>query len=236
MAQRRLRGLQGAKSGTDLEALQEALLSQFPTLHAFQEDDHVVVRGSIPLISAGREVDRYLINILLADDHALPLVWEIGNRIPRIADRHVNTADGTLCLGVPEELWEVWGHDFNLCEYLEGPTRDFLIGNSLVEQGEPWPHGQWAHGSQGICQFYGEKLGTSELTAVYRLLQCLLRERIKGHWDCPCGSGKKLRHCHFQAVVDLHQNIAPQAIRHSLERLGADVGLSLTKNQPISPR
>jgi hypothetical protein len=222
MAQWRLKGSRRAKSRTSLELVREALRPQFPTLHGFQLDGHIVVRGSIPLISGGRELTRYQIEILITDDQTLPSVREIGNRIPSVADRHVS-ADGTLCLGVPEDLWPVWGRSFNLREYLDGPVRDFLLGNTLVEQGEAWPHGEWAHGLAGICQYYAERLGTSEPAAVYRLLQCLSRKRIKGHWNCPCGSRKKLRHCHFRTVIDLQQYLAPQAVLISLEQLRANL-------------
>lgn len=161
----------------------------------------------------------------MADDLSLPEVWEIGNRIPRMSDRHVNPADGSLCLGVPEELWVVWGQSFDLCKYLNGPVRDFLIGNTLIEQGEAWPHGECAHDVEGICAFYDEKFGTSEPIAIYQLLQYLSRERIKGHWGCPCGSGKKLRDCHFRIVLDLHQNLAAPAIRYSLGKLRCHMAL-----------
>ncbi|MFX8778197.1 hypothetical protein ABTM50_20220, partial [Acinetobacter baumannii] len=86
--------------------------------------------------------DRYRIDIVLDDDHPArpPRVWETGGRIPRTPDRHV-FVDGALCLGTPLALWIALQGDFSLSRVLDGPVRNFLIGNSLVEQGEAWPHG-----------------------------------------------------------------------------------------------
>ena len=57
-----------------------------------------MVRGSMPLINEGYELTRYQIQILIIDDQSLPCVCEIGGRIPQLEERHVNPADGSLCL------------------------------------------------------------------------------------------------------------------------------------------
>jgi hypothetical protein len=36
----------------------------------------------------------------------------------------------------------------------------------MVEEGEPWPFGQWAHGPQGVFQYYRELLKTSDLRVI----------------------------------------------------------------------
>lgn len=204
-----------------LDELRRGLRARYPSLHAEICDGHVVVRGVFTVVHDHVELERYLLELLLADDHpcSAPLVWEIGNRIPRSRDRHVNPTDGTLCLGLPEEIWKIGSEGFELSTYLEGPVRTFLIGNSLFERGEKWPHGEWAHGASGICQFYGEKIGFSDPATVCQLLEMLSKRRIKGHWLCPCGSGRKLRKCHVAQVMQLHRTLPPSAIKYSLQKL-----------------
>ena len=86
-----------------------------------------------------------------------------------------------------------------------GPLRSFLIGNSLVEEGEPWPHGDRPHGAAGLLEHLGELIGTSEPRPVGRFLIDVGEKKVRGHWLCPCGSGLIIRKCHREGVGMLQQ-------------------------------
>ena len=167
-------------------------------------------------------MDCYRIEVVLASDHphAPPVVYETGYRIPRVSDRHVNQGVnvGSLCLGVPEEIWGFVSSGLDIGTFLDGPVRSFLVGNSLVERGEPWPSGEWAHGAAGICRFYEQQIGIGDPEGVRRLLEYLERPRIKGHWPCPCGSGAKLRNCHMRPVLELQKRLPQKGVRESLRQ------------------
>lgn len=188
-----------------LDRLERQLRSSYPTLHAFIEDGVCMVRGSYPVMDADKLVDRYDLEIALPSDYpaSLPRVWEIGGRIPRDPDRHVFSDVGCLCLGVPLALWMQLKGDFSLSTILDIPVRNFLIGNSLVERGEPWPHGDRSHGADGVLEFYGDLLGTSDPMTIAKFLLSLVNEKVRGHWSCPCGSGKIIRNCHREEVEGL---------------------------------
>jgi hypothetical protein len=151
------------------------------------ENGVVWIRGSFPIMSEGQELDRYVIEMKLLPDYpkSIPLVWEIGGRIPRTADFHVNPADGTACILLPDERWRVWPSGSTLLRFLDGPVRNFFLGQSLVRLGEPWPFGQWGHGATGIRE-YSELLETDDTRVVIGFLEMLTKTRIKGHWPCPC--------------------------------------------------
>lgn len=202
-----------------LENLQSTLRAHYPLLHMKEEDGKIVVAGVFLVVSEGDVLDRYLIRIELPDayPHWYPRVWEVGGRIPRINDRHIN-GDGSLCLGVPDDLWIKLGGDFELCHFLAKPVRAFLIGNSLVERGEMWPQDERPHGKEGICEFYGELVGFSNPQQIRLLLTYLAKkDDIKGHWLCPCQSGSVLRKCHFSEVLGLRQKIPPHVASESLK-------------------
>jgi hypothetical protein len=133
--------------------------------------------------------------------------------------------DGTLCLAVVEEMWIKWNGKFDITNFLEGPVRTFLIGNSLVQNGKAWPHGERSHGAAGVCEFYQETVGIGEPEQVLRLLGYLSKDRIKGHWPCPCGSGSKLRNCHRVSILQLHGHIPPRVIKYSI-----NIVMTETKN------
>lgn len=199
-----------------LQELERMLRSRYPTLHAFIEDGLCVVRGTFPVMDAGQTIDRYDLEIALPADYpaSLPRVWETGGRIPREMDRHVFPDPGCLCLGVPVALWIQLKGDFSLQTILDIPVRNYLIGNSLVERGEAWPHGDRSHGVAGVLEFYGDLLGTSNPIAIARFLGAILLGKVRGHWLCLCGSGKIIRNCHKDAVEALRQ-VPPWVIDQS---------------------
>lgn len=197
-------------------ALERLLRARHPTLHAFIENGESRLRGTYAAIDG----DRYTLEIALPANYprSLPDVWETGGRIPREIDRHVFPASGALCLGVPLALWIAMKGDFSVDRMLDYPIRGFLVGNSLVEQGEPWPHGDRSHGAAGILEHFREFVGTADPMMVGSLLVNLLEHKVRGHWLCPCGSGRIIRKCHREAVETLRQ-APPSMLTHALETI-----------------
>jgi hypothetical protein len=187
------------------DALRRLLIQRYPTLHAYKIDEAVIVRGTFGISHEGTEVDRYSLEIKLPDDYPNdpPLVWETAERIPRTMDRHVYPEKGALCLGVGEELWLAMSGDFSFDRVLDIPVRNFLIGNSHVEEGLGWPLGDRSHGVRGIVEFYESFLGIKDERALFLFLRSFILKRFKGHWPCPCGSGSILRRCHMNGVRQL---------------------------------
>jgi hypothetical protein len=194
--------------------------AEYPELHFRIASEIVLVRGTFPVRFEGQVLDRYSVEVALGRDHpkSLPVVREVGGRIPWVADRHVNT-NGTACVLLPDERWKVWPDGSTILEFLNGPLRNFFLGQGLVEQGKPWPFGQWGHGVNGIREYYGELLRTNDVQVIRGYLECVAAKKIKGHWPCPCGSGKRLRDCHVETVRDLQQKIARRDAVNSLEYL-----------------
>ncbi len=182
------------------------LRARFPTLHAVIEDDACMVRGTFDPVGNGCPVDRYTLAIALPANYpnSLPKVWESDERIPRQTDRHV-FPDSSLCLGVELQLWIDLAGDFSIDRVLDIPVRNFLIGNSLVEIGQDWPHGDRSHGVAGVLEYFGELIGTTDEMTVAKFLVDVARGKLKGHWPCPCGSGLIVRKCHRQAVEKVRQ-------------------------------
>jgi hypothetical protein len=177
--------------------LESQLRARYPTLNAFIVAGECRIRGTFAAV----EADRYALDIALPVNypHAMPSVWETGGRVPREIDRHV-FVDGSLCLGAPLAIWIHLGGDYSIERVIDGPLRSFLIGNSLVEEGEPWPYGERAHGVAGLLEHLGELIGTTDPRAVRRFLIELLDKKVRGHGLCPCGSGLIIRRCHKDGV------------------------------------
>lgn len=198
-----------------------AVETHYPDVRFVEVGDTICVRGTFPVVFEGQVLDRYSVELQLAHDHpkGLPVVREIGGRIPHHADRHINAHDGTACALLPDERWRVWPKGAPLVDFLKGPLHGFFLAQSLVEAGQPWPWGQWAHGAKGVFQFYREILKTSDLRTMIRFLEYITAKKPKGHWPCACGNGKLLRQCHFVLVSSLREKISRKDALRSLQAL-----------------
>lgn len=217
----------------DVEA---TLKARYPTLHAFIENGACRIRGTLPIRDGDRELDRYQIEVALPDDypHSMPRVWETAGRIPRDPDRHT-FVDGALCLGTPIALWIDLQGNFSIDRVLDIPIRGFLIGNSLVEQGQPWPQ-EWSHGAVGLLDHLRELLGIKRQVMAASFLLALATGKVTKHSPCPCQSGKRLFKCHregFRALKHVPAPILDQTARLILAEV--DPSLLAGSQNPTSP-
>ncbi|MGA7323550.1 MAG: hypothetical protein WBX25_03460 [Rhodomicrobium sp.] len=181
-----------------------------------------MIEGAVQVEHNGICFESFFVQINLTDGYPLesPKVFEVGGRIPRNSEHHINP-DGSLCLGVPEELWlEMQGH-FEIGAFIEHLLTPFLIGVSEKLRTGQWPGPERPHGAAAICEFYGAYIGCSSPPQVMELLQLLLQKKeLKGHWLCPCGSGQILRRCHGQLVRTLaSKGLPPQIVAKSIKYL-----------------
>jgi hypothetical protein len=205
-----------------VEQIRADLRARYPSLQLFIEPDGTaIVRGTFPVRSPeGRVLDRYQVSIELPPDYpeSLPIVREVGGRIPWKPEFHVN-ADGMACVLLPDDRWRCFPEGAPFVQFLDGPVHDFFLGQSLVALGEDWPFGQWSHGAKGVYEYYCWLLQTDDADTVLRHLWVLAKLSLKGHWECPCGSGEKIRRCCRARIAELRGKISPRVARQALDLL-----------------
>ena len=203
----------------EVRRFQEILNESFPDLTASAAESKIYVRGSFPVMHEGRVLDRYQIQIIwTASDIEVPTLLETGGRIPWIADRHMSQG-GNACVLVPEE-WLIKPRDQRtLVGYLEGPVRNYFLWQSLFESGLEAPWGERKHGVPGLLQAYSDLVGFSEESAIRECLDYLSKDRLKGHWRCPCGSNRRLRDCHLSYLRHLRTKVPQYIAKLALNRL-----------------
>ena len=209
-----------------LEATKAELTMHYPDLRVVIEDGTAYIRGSFPVVDDAEVLDRFIIEIEFPFDYpgSIPVLREVGGRIPWHADRHVNRGNGEACPIVPEE-WLIRSDHDSLLAFLNGPVRNFFLGQILVESGQPWPFGERDHGITGLIEAYGEIVGAFDEVTLRRYLDVLSRNTPRGHFECPCGSGKRLRNCHLEEIKSLHERIPPQIAQQALHRLDEQLAL-----------
>lgn len=207
--------------------------AKYPDLRVVAEQGAVFIRGNLPVMDGTEILDRLQIEIKLPSDfpESIPVLREVGGRIPWHGDRHVNQGTGEACPIVPEE-WLVRPERDSIIAFLDGPVRNFFIGQILVEAGQPWPFGERSHGIDGLFEAYKEMMGISDRDAIVRYLECLSRDVLKGHWACPCGSGKHLRNCHLCQLTKLHAKIPAFVAQSALSRIEEQLCLAKRMRLP----
>lgn len=204
-----------ARTRAELEA-------EFPYLFVTVNDGRTVLRGELPIVVDGRVVDVFEIEVMVppaGPRSEIPIVREIRGRIPRHRDRHVDERTGNACLCVNDEYWFKHPHGMDLVEFLRGPVTSYFIAQLSYELGNGWPFGERGHGADGIVEFYMPILGASDLPTVRRYLKVISAKKVRPHWLCPCGSGKRVWMCHGALIQRLRARIPRSAASHSLEIL-----------------
>lgn len=196
-----------------------------PKLLAVPNGNDIHITGSYLLtdgqaVSPAGPLAEFEIEMILSAQYPKkePRVLEVGGRIPRHSNRHVNP-NGDCCITV----WEHWlasTEDHSLASYFIGPLHQFFLGQFWFERTGKWPFGEYTHGKRGLQEAYAEALGiaNNENEILYRL-RLLSQNWPKGHWLCPCGGGRQLRHCHWNDFIALHKKISPHLARRMLRRL-----------------
>ncbi len=198
----------------------------YPELHFVRHGRGVFVTGYYPLFESNRVWDRYQVKLQVSPDslRGIPALYEIGNRIPRKPDRHMEP-DGKACIVLPDAYWYEHPQGMNMLDFLNGPVRNFFVNQSLIELGQPnvWEKGEWGHGAKGIVEFYATILGTNEPKTILAYLGILKRDTVRGHWPCPCGSKRRLRNCHNGLINELRAQIPRQVAADSENRLAENL-------------
>jgi len=71
----------------------------------------------------------------------------------------------------------------------------------------------------GLVEFYSELLGTKDIRMIARYLDYLASKEIKGHWPCPCHTGRRLRDCHIKLLLDLRSKISRKDATNSVNMI-----------------
>jgi hypothetical protein len=157
--------------------------------------------GDLDLIDdTGKLWETYQIEIHYAEGfpRRFPWLYEIGGKIPKIADWHVYEDTLTCCIKVePAEIIRCL-QGITITEYIKEEVLPYFFNQTHRKLEGYYVNGEYGHGLSGICQFYSEELNTGDdLKKMLRLMHFIAtHERPDRTSMCFCGSRAKFRHCH----------------------------------------
>lgn len=203
----------------------ESAFKYYPLLNIVQNESSVKVVGDIQLFdSCQKELDRYSVSISFPNSYPkrFPKVIEISNKIPRIADRHINY-DNSLCLAVlPEEL-KIARNGIAFKYFLDKILVPHLGRETYYSIKEEYPEGEYGHGTEGIWQYFEDILGKkSKSTLIYELKEIVYSKWLGRNEFCICGSGKKFKKCHLKIWNDI-LNVGRQNLIHIIQELEKEI-------------
>lgn len=140
----------------------------------------------------------------------LPKVTEIGSRIPRDGEHHVNATDDTLCLGSPLSLLLKLSRNPTLNGFAETCLVPYLhaVSYKLRHRG-PFPFGELAHGAPGVLADYMILFGLQDVEHVRDAVHLLgIKKRHANKLRCPCRCGLRLGRCKLNSRLKNFRSLA----------------------------
>lgn len=216
-----------------LDELRSTIAHRYPDLNLSVVEGVGHIQGSFPIVHRGVELDRFQVEILVPPKfpREIPTVYEKHGRIPHDVNWHTFT-NGALCVVVPED-WLLDPRSGSLLDFLDSPLRNFFIGHALAEAGQTRPMGERGHGSTGLLQAYAEMLAVTDTKAIPRYLDACSAKKLKRHWKCPCGSGRRLIECHRIEIEALRSRIPRWIAAMARERLTSQLRIEQARRAKI---
>lgn len=166
--------------------------------------------------------DSYELEILVPKGfpHELPKVKELGGKIPRDYNYHINP-DDTLCVGSPLRIIMKLKESATLNTYAEECLVPYLYAVSYkLRNGGDFVFGELEHGIKGIINDYCDILGlTTSKQVAQALLLLTMKKRLANKKPCPCECGKRLGVCDFRYKLNSLRMVASRTFfkKHLLE-------------------
>lgn len=182
-------------------------------------DNSYIVKGWLSFRANFKEIiirDNFKIELKIPVNfpNELPIVKEIGGRINRNKNNHINVDKGnSLCLGTPIEIALKLRDNISISNFIDKLVIRFLYAFSYKEKYGYYPWGERKHGNEGILQSYKDLFKLKSNKQTIKFLSKICDCRFNGRKACPCS--KKLNHkkilfknCH-KPYVDKIKKIYP---------------------------
>lgn len=185
----------------------DQVIERYPSFTIVEREDEKFLRGELQIIDRNnKQWESYQLAIKHHPyfPYRFPRVFEISNKIPKIADWHINI-DHSCCIDVsPSELIKCKNGLF-LVDFIEKELIPYFFNQTHRRVKGYYVRGEYSHGLSGIYEFYANKLKTGDnfRKTLSLMLFIALNPRPNRRNKCFCGSGDLFRHCHRRAYDEL---------------------------------
>ncbi len=149
---------------------------------------------------------------------AFPILYEVGNEIPREADWH-KYANDSCCLTVPAKERLICKNGITLVWFVQNVVVPYFSNQLYKKQNGNYLQ-EYSHNEAGIKEFYEELFLSSDLK-VWALCIKNTFGNVRFHRNekCYCNSGKKYKKCHLLVENDV-RTIGREQIVNDFKKIG----------------
>lgn len=183
----------------------------------------VTISGHFIVSGANGPFDSFQLEVRFRPQFPIsePTMFETGDRIPKIADRHVYEGSERCCTGVWEEAF-LDPAIHSVAGFMDNVVNDYLVSQTYFEANGSWPYGDRSHGKLGVIEACCDLLGIDrDPKLCIEMMFYLAGLPFKGHRPCMCGSGIRFRNCHREHLDEIFRRLPDWIVRRLLERLRA---------------
>jgi len=183
------------------------VIKHYPTLN--HDEINNSLNGEL-FISKG---DSYDVIIELGSfPKSFPVVYEVGERIPREIHRHTYSDTGSCCLTTKAKADILLKTKIaNLHLFVKDIVVPYFQNNSYFEINEEYKTEEYSHNGLGVVEGYRDILQTSNDRMIERLIlyHAQGNKKLRLHDTCYCGSGLSFKHCnqgkHYKCYKDFRK-------------------------------
>lgn len=146
----------------------------------------------------------------------LPKVWELSNKV-RNNYQHLYE-DGRLCLATDIEQ-RLYLKKHTVIEWIKEYVEKYFVSYIYYKKYGVYPFGEHSHGEKGTYEFIKMHYKMDNLNDAKSIYEYICTKKYRGHLDCPCGSGKKLRNCHGNIILELLNGDEIEILKDNYRRM-----------------
>jgi hypothetical protein len=203
----------------------EVARSRFPKLSARwnAEMKSWIVTGELDICDTqGNYWETFNIIMIFSKSYpyCIPVVIEKSELIPREIEWHISK-EGICCIDFSYSLQLQSKKGIQYSDFILNKVYSYFA-NQLYKMSEGKYAGEeYGHHFDGTLQFYIEELGFKDERTLVEVLKAVSSGVVFGRNDlCPCGGGKKLKHCHLISIEDL-KSLGKDTVLKDLQLLNA---------------
>lgn len=201
----------------------EKVITHFPDLKYIEDTNKTSeLTGYIDIFDEDGEIyfDTFKIKIKIPKNYpyGFPTLYEIGDKIPKIADRHIFKDDNSSCVCVLQEISKESSKGITVFEYITKYVVPYLANQLYFEKSKKWANGDYKHGFEGILQYYEELLKSEDIDFIQNELNQFLHFKKNRNDICFCSSERKYKKCHLSIFTKLN-NLTYKRVEKDFENL-----------------
>jgi len=185
------------------------LLKKYKELKVIEfKEDYVKLQGVILVNRKALNFSvtkKYKVEITIPiNSNDLPYIFEIGGAIDN--RYHHVFMNGKLCLEGDTKIRMRFINGFDLIVWMDEFVEVYFFSYEYYKLYNEFPFGERSHGIEGILEVYQDIFKTDTISEAYNLMEYVNDKQYRGHLACPCGSGKIIRKCHGDILLQFYKD------------------------------